>query len=100
MNPSCALCQTPFEADDDTIDCELCNLREHIVCHSDSGHEWELLAAPGRAALARHTAECVAAAMVEAPGARDDESARDIAWQMLEDGHYTCVCPPSARPDA
>ena len=34
------MCQAPFYANDDTIDCELSDVREHITCHEDSGHGW------------------------------------------------------------
>ena len=93
MAATCKLCSEKLAADDDTIECGLCNEVEHITCHSDRGHEWELIAAPGRATLARHSAECIELTLSELPTAcGDDQAARDLAWQTLEDGRYICIC--------
>ena len=92
LNATCKLCTEELALDDDTIMCELCREIEHITCHSGSGHEWELIAAPGRAALARHSAACVEAAIGELPCCGDDEAARDVAWQALDDDRYPCTC--------
>jgi hypothetical protein len=92
MPSTCKLCDDEFSPDDDTIDCDLCNEVEHITCHADNGHEWELIAAPGRAALARHSTACVELAMSEFCACGGEEQARDAAWQALDDGRYTCVC--------
>lgn len=87
----CPICDETVELDDDSTDCPLHDYKiEHMDCH-ESGCSWDLIAAPGREALARHTPDCIAAAMGRT-SAHDDETAREHAWQMIEDGSYVCIC--------
>jgi hypothetical protein len=96
-NGPCAVCgvaevsRDPGDGDQAFwITCEFSDATEHYLCHND-----HYLDARADHVLSHHSPECIALAEIAANdtgAAHDDESARVIGSQLLENESGICIC--------